>query len=263
VSSALLESILINSIPSLTDYLGNYPDFAAHISHRTQYFGFYQRPYGLGGSYAETSSLIAILLSYFDIVGWRLSKRLKGASILSVLILMSGTGLSFLIFYLIITLLRSKYRSVVWPLCFAVLLIPLFVTLLPDFSDQSPAWKISWHYIYFLLQHKFKMLKIAEIGATDWYVLWFGNYEALRYEPLTWSDFGAGTLIYTFGFSGLALLFATFLAHANRLNVIPIALMLLSMGHYSAMFSQVGQLVFCIFLLTPGNYEQSKSSLVH
>ena len=250
VYSVIIEAGLINLFPKFLGYLGNYPDFTVHISHRTQYFGFYQRPYGLGGSYAETSSLIGILLTYLLIQRQKASTYLTLASIAAVLLCMSGTGYAFMLLYFVVAALLSAYRLVIWPLVIIAAAVPFAVTFVPGFSDASPLWKISAPYIGYLIKSKFLLLIPIQQTKFEWFSIFFGRIELMRRQPLTWTDFGASTLIDAFGIAGLMLTFLTTAVHLNRKNAIPLAFLLLSMSHYSALFSQVGQLVFCIFLLT-------------
>lgn len=233
------EAILINSFFTAADF-PNYPDFVLAPSHKTAYFGFYQRAYGFGGSATITSTLLVALMFLARARG-QLSKRVQALTFTAILLAASGTGILLLSAFLFtgIRSLRIRFCAFV----IAVLLYGvLFSQVQTDFN--SPWARLTVGYFGDLINMKLGQLtgKYSIFNETFDKVL-FGATLLQKEELPFWDDFGLGTLLYCFGLLGGFLYVFSAVLFRSRWALSAVAILYLGMVHYGGLFSIPGQMI--------------------
>lgn len=239
----LLEAVLINTIihPQL---LPNFPSTEA--SSHFAVAGSYQRPYSFGANATVSSSLLVAIMALCNVRGW-----LLWLSVLTVLVFASGTGILGLTLLLFVKY-RSQMIKMIIPL-FAVLLAAYFI-----FFDEIQFMldilinKVGLEYIRYMLD--FKWLQILDsYHATSVYSLLFGGSTEFRSGDFGFLDYIVGN-----GFFGLFLFLFFLLTHINKINRLPLLLIIIATFHYPAIFFIPGQVLFGLLLsLNKTNYLKS------
>lgn len=220
-SITIIEALLINTVIS-AQLLPNFPEVEAS-SHFVE-AGLYQRPYSFGGSASVTSVILVAFLSV---------SRLRGRGRLLVLSAiascMSGSGFIAFIIYLIVRYPRTGY--------FLFLPAALVAAYSGDF------YKISFDYIFFLLDFKLQQFTNDYSSA----FLYLG-------EPFQLSsgdaggDFAALTFLRYNGLVGVFMFFMIFVLNTNKINWLPLFILLAGSFHYGVVFFLPGQLALGYFL---------------
>ncbi|GEM_PF-4009847 len=237
------EAVLVNTLVDPT-FLPNSPDLdGSAFTHRTAFYGFYQRPFGLGGNPSVTSSLIVAILAMFPRIGpGKPSLKALGIAALSVFLCASGTGFGVFLFYLAV---RSQ-----WKLCFGAALVMSVLSLSEIHRDDESIFnKISFDYVEALIDTK-TIVQGKNFNILDYsnFEQFFGVHMDSNSTPEAGGDFGWLTFLYFNGLGGLGFLLWFIARHLNRNNWLALAVLVLATFHYSALFSVPGQWLFAYAL---------------
>lgn len=250
--SVVLEALFVNTVldPKM---LPNYPDLEVSEGHITALFGFYQRPYGLGGSSTVTSTiLLALMLLHKGVIrSNRLRYRLtRSLGVIGVILCASGTGMLLLLLYFILT---SKNKAVSIIVLTALLALASMYILAQLGSFSGDLLRVSPEYMEFLIDYKIDQVSSDyALGKEGFFSLIFGyGYQSADNLPF-YEDFAWITLYYSFGLAGILLYVIAFIAKSNAVNRWPLLIFLLGAFHYGAIFSVAGQILFsyCLSLRT-------------
>lgn len=256
----VLEAILINTILPL-QYLPNFPkDGLGDFPAETKILGFYQRPYSIGTSSTITSTVIMVLIFY--IFGFakdpsiNRSRLLYLFSILSIIMLGSGTGYALLLCFFVYKIgpFKNKISAIVS--CGAVLLIYYLIFIL-DVGSLDGLDKISAFYLEFL--YNFKMGQIEDVMLLLKSIpnqIYIGRVFEDSKDLVIWSDFAWLNLMECTGYIGLFVTVFIFIFKTSRFNYIPIIVFLIGAIHYGAIYSLPGQLLVGYFMSTRFNYNE-------
>ena len=235
----LLESLAINTIILPSD-LPNWPlsveDTILHGNTSRggiQFANFYYiRPIGFGGNSSITASLIMTILIYLNNVKED-SFFVNLISFLTVVILFSGAGYMFLGIY-ILFLSRIFILSI------------FLITAMLIYGEISNIQKLDLDYYQFII------IDIAQnvlwvIGSINLAELVFG--QVIPFESPIGGDFYWLYFFQWFGLIGISFYFLLILVNVNRINYLPIMILVISTLHYHTIFSIPGQMLFG-YLLT-------------
>lgn len=246
VAITLVDCIAVNFFIS-AEYLPNYPDVSdnplqTHIDH----FG-YQRPYSFGGS-STISSVILLSISSLLIVRREFKLFDLLLLILCILLFKSGTGFVLTLVFLPL-ILMMRYRR------YGVFLFPLLVLIFSSvliyiFTAQDLALRFSGKYLIYILE--FKFLQISELfdgyGVVDYF---FGRIVSLDAGADGYGykgDFGWLEVVLGYGWFGLSIILSFIFISFNRINFIPIIILLFGTFHYGVIHNVVGQIVLACFM---------------
>jgi hypothetical protein len=236
----ILETVLVNTIIPI-DLMPNYLDsVGSAISHKTEFFGFYQRPYGFGANPSVTSPLLVALLALRTNTK---SKCLLYISVLAIIISCSGSGYIALILYVF---LRNKKHFI----CIALILI---IVVYVDDSMSLLFSKISPEYLKFMYIYKLKEITIYFKTCTVFTFL-FGSLYSDGVLSIC-SDFAMMGLLKTQGAIGTLLFLGLILKNINKYNCHAILIMIVSSIHYGMIFCLPGQLIFA-YALTRSHFTE-------
>ena len=230
----LLETILINTIidpwmlPNFPENDGGVGEYNAVLT--------YQRPYAFGASATVGSCLIVALMALSRVRGWRL-----WLAVFVVFIFVSGTGILALMLLILI-----RYKVLVLKS-----LIPVFLTifscyyLLPELFNNAVfelSRKVGFEYINILFWIKLNQLYQGFADLNN-FELFFGVRAGGR-----GGDFGGLLFILSNGVLGALLLFMITFSRMNKVNTVPLILLLVTSLHYPVIFFVPGQMVFGLLL---------------
>ncbi len=216
----IAEAVLINTIIS-AQYLPNFPpaEAASHFVSEG-----YQRPYSFGGNASVTSVILMAFLAVSSL-GW----RGKTVVISAVSVCMSGSGFIAAIIYFLARSSRILY----------LFIIPIIILVI-YFGD---IYKISLGYISYLFD--FKIEQIRNEISPDF--LLFGD--ALQAaDGGAGGDFAALIFLKYNGLAGLFLFFIFLALNINKLNWLPLLILIVGTFHYGVVFYYPGQLALGYFL---------------
>jgi hypothetical protein len=236
----LLETVLINTVIAPYE-LPNFPDYENGLTEWTA-TGMYQRPYSFGASATVGSSLLVVLMSMFNVTGWRLV-----LCIISIISFISGTGL-----VLLMMILFNRYKKYLLKSSIFLFIIFLFTSfyfkeIQISFIDRIQS-KIGLDYIIVLIDLKFSSI-ISEYKNLDFFQLIFGNPDGFR-----GGDFGLLAFVLSNGIFGLTIFVTIIFSFTNKRNLLPMTFILLSSLHYPVIFFLPGQMLFGLILSLKYNF---------
>jgi len=229
----VLEFVLINFFISAKG-LPNYPDPVLGAAHFSSYDmnGVFQRPYSFGGNSSVTAVLLVAIFSFLDLPA---SYVLFTA--VTVFLVGSGSG-----YYAFLISLINRRRVLYFLLVFFILFIPIvfgfYGEYLSGFLDKA-----SFDYVKFLYGYKVHQF-IEAYSVLGLEQKMFG----LPLRGKMGGDFVALSFLVTSGWVGSALFIFFFLFRMNRLNWLPLLIIVLFTFHYYVLFSLPGQILFGYFL---------------
>lgn len=237
----LADAFLVNFVIP-PEVMPNYKElFASALrnTHKTNYFGFYQRPFSFGGSPTITSCLLVALLS---IRKNREDNRLLFLTVFTIIICISGSGYACLVMY---TFFRHRKFFLIASL---IGLITATIGLMS--LDLISIQKLDPRYLELLVGMKmfrftyaFERITTLDvyIGSPEWITSMGGDFALLNYFLNT-------------GLVGLTTFFFMTLSHINRANYVGIAIILIASMHYASFGFFPGQIVLGYLLtVTPQN----------
>lgn len=217
---------------------GDNPHFA------TQYFGFYQRPFGVAFN-PTMSSVLGVVLAERSFAAPGTTARGRVAylilGLLIPIVYMAATGLVVYIAALLATR-RSAYAWISLP----VLLVLLFVAM-QGFLEEAYS-KLTIDALRILIEYKVEDFGRYLLPTSDCQ-RWFGEVACAGTYPLAYDDIGWLPFIFDMGIVAVTLYFLIAIAHLNRFNALPLFLVFLGSWHYPVAFSAVGQFVVAGLLL--------------
>lgn len=232
--AVIVEAILINTIIS-PESLPNYPDFELAYTHRTNFFGFYQRPYSFGGSASVTSCLLVALLAL------RKNDDVKVLilSVFAVLISMAGSGYLCLLLFL-------YFRNKKW--FFALLSIVLLFLIYSGYRIglDSDLVKISPAYFLSLAELKLQSIVSSHFFDNLFQMLFGMNVDFENGE--IGGDFAMFSLVYSQGIIITSLFLLLIAYRMNRNNYQALSIMMVATFHYGVMFFFPGQILLAYAL---------------
>ena len=211
----IIEAVLINTVIS-AQLLPNFPSMEA-ASHFAP-AGDYQRPYSFGGSASVTSVILVAFLAVSRL-GW----RGKSLVISAISACMSGSGFIAVIIYFLARTPRIGY----------LLIVPAIIGVV----YSADIYKISPDYLFYLLD-----FKIGQITDNYSSAFLFLGEPLQASEGSAGGDFAALTFLQYNGLVGLFLFFTFFVLNINKLNWLPILILLVGALHYGVIFFFPGQL---------------------
>ncbi len=237
IAMTLVEVILINTV--IEPYkLPNFPPEGTSMAEYASWT-IYQRPYGFGASPSVGSVLLVVMMALLSVQGW-----LFWLSSFTVLAFISGTG-SLTLLVLIVARYKLKVflgLFIVVPIIgLAYLLFDEFVSYLieiisykagPNYFMRMVDWKLNQ-------MHEFtEGIKFHEIifGDPNVFVTFRGG------------DFGLFAFVLSNGILGAILFLLMVFSHVNKANRLPLFLIVLGSGHYSAVFFVPGQMLLGLLL---------------
>lgn len=238
--ATVLETILVNTIIPI-ELLPNYLDSREKaVSHTTEIFGFYQRPYGFGGNPSVTGSLLIAL------VALRKDKKnvlLLYLPVFATILTYSGSSYIAIIF---LALLRSKK--------FLSLLIAIFIAgiVIADLYGYLPfkiMTKISPEHLKYLWQYKITEIE-NYLQSISLFEFIFGNLYPDGYLSIC-SDFAILWMFKAHGALGVVLFFSIVYLSMKRENAHALFILILTSIHYYVVFSLPGQFVLAYALTRP------------
>lgn len=246
--AVLLEAVLINTIIKPT-WLPNYPkaEMGNDLVFETKILGFYQRPYSIGTNSTITSTLIMVLLFYsyssFEKRIGKLSKITLILSMITVVILGSGTGYMLLLLFIIYRIgpFRNSLYAIISCLSIFILYYLIFIINIGSIDGLE---KISSIYLQFLYDYKVSQVDDVKVELYSSYgQTLIGKQFENASELIIWSDFAWNNLLLCTGFIGLGITLLIFIFKTNKYNWVPISIFIVGAIHYGAMYALPGQLL--------------------
>lgn len=246
VAITLVDCIAVNFFIS-AEYLPNYPDVSdnplqTHIDH----FG-YQRPYSFGGS-STISSVILLSISTLLIIRREFKVFDLLLLLLCILLFKSGTGFVLTLFFLPL-ILMIRYRK------YGILLFPILVLIFSSiiiyiFTAQDLALRFSGQYLLYILEFKFLQVSelFGEYGLLDYFFGRIGSLDAQAGGYGYKGDFGWLEVVLGYGWFGLSIILSFIFVSFNRINFVPIIILLFGTFHYGVIHNVVGQIVLACFM---------------
>tara|TARA_B110000008_G_scaffold275762_1_gene313837 strand:+ start:3969 stop:5024 length:1056 start_codon:yes stop_codon:yes gene_type:complete len=244
----IIEALAINTIILPSD-LPNWPLSAedtilyGHTSRGGIHFGdfYYIRPIGFGGNSSITASLLLSIMIFNqnNQNNESLIKRLT--SIFAILVLYSGVGYIFLCVYFAV-LLKNFYVPI---------LILASILLFGTFANIQ---KLDYEYFQFIIGDIFynTLWILQSINIQEFF---FG--QLIPFESPIGGDFYWLYFFQWFGILGVIFYFLIIMSNSNRVNFLPIMLLVISSLHYHTIFSVPGQMIFG-YLLAGANIDKIK-----
>lgn len=256
VGVTLIDCVIVNFFIS-PEYLPNYPDVSdnPHQTH-IDLFG-YQRPYSFGGS-STVSSVILLSISSFLMIRREFNFFHLLLFMLCILLFRSGTGfvLSLIFLPLIILVRYRRYSVILFPFLASVFLsVVIYI-----FTAENLALRFSGQYLLFIID--FKISQISEIFYGYTFIDYvFGNVVSLDADSGGYGykgDFGWLEVVLGYGWFGFFMVLSFIFTTLNRINFIPIVILLLGTLHYGVMHNVVGQLVLACFMCFDNKLKYNK-----
>lgn len=249
--ATIAEAILINTPIGADVWF-----FPADHPHRHLIFGngWYQRPSGIAGIASSTASIVVISLVLSDVFEphWGLFSAKNTFAVLALVVLATGTGFMYFMFYLVLKLLGGKVGSRRTRLGTKVSLFVVIGLLL--YGATGGLWtrelnKFSFDYAWLIVENKMVMFRDSEPSTALEFL--FGGQASQSASVLnTSSDFGYFGMFHAMGVIGCVLvLCAPFLFYRSlRYFVLPTVFFFLSFVHYPALSSPPGAVLFALYL---------------
>ena len=244
----LTEFVLINTIVSVS-ILPNYPQ--TDIINMT---GSFVRVYSIGNNATTTSTIVVMLLACreslnkngLDLCGKILNRVLMALSLMTIIVLGSGTGFCLYLIYLLYKHNLFKIRLFLG-LCLVLIGIVSFLSYI-TIDDESIFQRLSGEYFQFLWDYK--EYQISEL--LDQYKVtnhFWGS--ALKNEEvaLIWGDFAFLQYYISLGILGNSLFVMYVLKYANKVNFFPLLIGIIGAFHYGGIFTFPGQLLLAYLIL--------------
>jgi hypothetical protein len=232
--TVIIEALLINTIMPVSLML-NMPTHDGILieGHYTNYFGFYQRPYGPGTNPSMTSTLLVVLYTLIK------RKSVKWLVFSAVTLSASTTGyVLLLIAYFILNPVNFRGLSY-------LIMIGLLAFILSALDDYF-LYRISPAYLMTIAEYTLDQY-LSHLKP-DNYSLLIGTNYLVDGEPFYQSDNGWAPFFYT---NGLIILIAYLLTpfwKGSYQKKAPYIIFLLGAIHYPAIFSLPGQVIFALLL---------------
>lgn len=231
----IIEAVMVNTVlpPAM---LGNYPvtNGMVTVGHATNFFGFFQRPYGFCANPSMTSTLLVSLYCMVE------SKKSRRFLLFAVFISFSTTGLTLL---LLVIFYKSKRKNLI------VIVMLSFIVLISSILslvDSNVAYRFSPKYFTFIFYYF-----LHQFGASlmpESYSPWIGTNYMLNGEYVIFTDNGAAPFFFTNG-GILSILFILTLFWPKSINTrFSILILFIGALHYPAIFTVPGQIVFALLL---------------
>lgn len=249
--SVIVETILINTILPPA-YWSNYPDLEVAWTHKSAYYGFFQRPYSVGCNATVSSSILCLMLFYIESLrqnGIKLmSSKLEILAGFTLILFTSGTGLFLYMIYWAYKLrLFLKFRNIVL-LAIGIVGIVSLTVYAATLETDTTLSKISSTYLQFLWDFKSEQVNDVLKTLQNTSFIIGDNYSNAK-DLLLWNDFALNDLLNSLGFVGILVLLLFSIFNMNRINWVIILAAILGLFHYGGIFSMVGQLIFSYSLL--------------
>jgi len=246
----ILEAVLINTIlPAIL-----WPNFpkgpGGELGHPGLFFGFYQRPYGIGTNASVTTTLIVCLLLIRDKVNLsacKISRFASFVSVIAVIISISGLGLFLIVMYYAFKKIRFS-RIVLTLLVFIGLYFIIFA-IIPNKGNLFEWFnKISPNYFKYLIQLKTK--EITEACHLNYTLrdLLFGKKWFIGDPVPLGGHFGLLNFAIYGGLITLLLYMRIIIKRFNRYNFLILLTLIVGAIHYAGIFTTPGQLIFAFAL---------------
>lgn len=245
----IFEAILINTILPAT-FWPNFPKGPeGELEHMGLYFGFYQRPYGIGTNASITTTLIVCLLLIRDkvhIPDSMVSRFATFMSVIAVIISLSGTGFFLLIMYYVLK--KLKFIRIAMTLLLSLSFFLIIFLVLPKGELYEGLYKISPEYNGFLILLKSEQIFEAYSSNYNLWDLLLGKKWIIGDPMPLGGDFGLLNFIVYGGIITILLHISIIIKRLNRLNFLVILILLVGAVHYAAIFSTPGQIIFSFCL---------------
>ncbi|HIS34901.1 MAG TPA: hypothetical protein IAA79_08255 [Candidatus Avirikenella pullistercoris] len=242
----IIEAILINTIlPPV--YWKNFPDLEIATTHVSAFFGFFQRPYSVGGNASVASTILCLMLFYIENLRKKgvqlITRGLEVLSGITIILFASGVGMCiYLIYWAYKKDLFLKRRNIILLVSFIVVVLG-FAIYASTLSTSNILSKLSVTYFEFLWQ--FKAIQIEEtVYALKHSSFWLGFDYHDNSGLLLWNDFALRDLFHSLGIGGVLFMLVFLLDKINKYNWIIIIVGVLGLLHYGGIFSMSGQLIF-------------------
>jgi hypothetical protein len=230
----IAEAILINTVIPATAML-NIPSSDGGLldGHYTNYFGFYQRPYGSCANPSMTSTLLVVLYTL------ALQKNTKWLIISAVFLSGSTTGYMLLV----IAYFIKNPLSIRTILYFALI---IFLAIIFSRADEYFAYRISPIYLLTIVEYTIEQF-FALLKPDDYSLLIGINY-LVDGEPIFQTDNGWAPFFFTNGLLICAAYLLTPFWKGSFPQKAPYLIFLIGAIHYPAIFSLPGQVIFALLL---------------
>lgn len=245
----ILEAVLIHTILPASLW-PNYPkNIDGAVEHAGLFFGFYQRPYGIGTSPTVTTTLMICLLFIRDkvhVIDSMVSRFATFISVVAVLISLSGTGFFLLIMYFALDKLKLARITIVLLLFVSIFSVFYFDLLNRELYEAI--YKISPAYTEFLFLLKSELIADSYSSNSTLWELLFGKKWFIGDPVPLGGDFGLLNFIVYGGIITVLLYIPIIIKRLNRFNYLVILLLFVGAVHYAAIFSTPGQIIFSFCL---------------
>ena len=185
-----------------------------------------------------------------DLCGKILNRVLMALSLMTIIVLGSGTGFCLYLIYLLYKHNLFKIRLFLG-LCLVLIGIVSFLSYI-TIDDESIFQRLSGEYFQFLWDYK--EYQISEL--LDQYKVtnhFWGS--ALKNEEvaLIWGDFAFLQYYISLGILGISLFVMYVLKYANKVNFFPLLIGIIGAFHYGGIFTFPGQLLLAYLILLNKN----------
>ena len=230
----LVETFLINTVIDPW-YLPNFPAKEDAVGEYNSAIN-YQRPYAFGGSATVGSSLLVVLIALTRVKGWRLLLAVS-----CVFLFVSGAGILALG---LLILFRYKRTFLAYSIPTVCILIGIFIVLPKFFSilEFEILRKVGFEYIKIIWHLKVESF-FTFVSKLDGIEFVFGKAGLGR-----GGDFGGLLFFLNNGIWGVMIILLLTLTSINRVNAIPLLIIILTSAHYPVLFFLPGQLMFGLLL---------------
>lgn len=243
----IAEAFLVNTVLS-PELLPNYPkDEGGNLAHPGLFWGWYQRPYGIGTNASVTAGTLVVLLSMRNVGDDRGAYKVGKIDIvvfISILVCLSGTGFAmFALYYLFCFASKPLLLLILAAVSSFVSLVALTVGAKIELFE-----KISSTYFLHLLEYKNEQFEMSLVGKTDLLSWLFGNAWNARELVVLGGDFGWLNIMEYGGIFVLLMIFLILISTYNSMARPTIILLIISGFHYFSMFTLSGHIIIAYLL---------------
>jgi hypothetical protein len=238
-----LEALLINTFLPPIHWM-NYPIEDGVIVNTGAFWGLYFRPYSIGANASVTAAIMVVLYAVELSCSFSLRSRSRFIVPLSLVLLLSGEGFLLYLFLILFSYKQGSIARIKFQMFIAILFVIALISLNFIWVDINIFEKLDYSYIYELVILKLSQSEVSYISLmSDYDFLVGAQLDASMPLPFG-GDIGFINLIensglYTFVFYSI-LIFASLKNKAK----LPLAILVLSNLHYSALFCVPGQVLF-------------------
>ena len=238
-----LEALLINTILPPTFWM-NYPIEDGFIVNTGAFWGFYFRPYSIGANASVTAVIMVVLYAVELSCSSSVRSRSRIIVPLSLVLLLSGEGFLLYLFLILFSYKQGSFARTQFQKFIAILFVTVLISLNFIFQDINIFEKLDYSYIQDLVILKLSQSEVSNISLTSDYEFLIGaQLDASMNLPFG-GDIGFINLIENSGLYTFVFYTILILSSLKNKAKLPLAILVLSNLHYSALFCVPGQVLF-------------------